>query len=228
MEQENPATELHLARYLAIDPPVDMIYALTQLDDYYNAPLAWKPDERPKKIEQTLFQASKLFDTEDEEPDPKKVLTFDATQSRYVIGLTYRLVLRDTIFTSQQKHNLGVINDRLSGFSLRRTYALLSNYSYADYLNLFLMPYYLRQAGGKVTEEDLIKQANLQVIGPQLKVNPKLRVYANENDFTLRREDLDWLRSTFGDRLTVFPDGGHLGNLHLPEVQEKIVNTLRN
>jgi hypothetical protein len=37
-----------------------------------------------------------------------------------------------------------------------------------------------------------------------------VRLFANENDFLLRPEDLDWLRAHLGERAHIFPAGGHL------------------
>jgi hypothetical protein len=35
----------------------------------------------------------------------------------------------------------------------------------------------------------------------------------NENDFILAPADLGYLRQIFGERIKVYPRGGHLGNL---------------
>jgi hypothetical protein len=60
-----------------------------------------------------------------------------------------------------------------------------------------------------------------------LRANPNIRVIVNQNDFLLADEDLAWLHATFApDRLTVFPQGGHLGNLSNPLVQKAILAAL--
>jgi pimeloyl-ACP methyl ester carboxylesterase len=53
-----------------------------------------------------------------------------------------------------------------------------------------------------------------------------VRVVANADDFLLAPEHLRWLEDTLGERLTVFPAGGHLGNLWRPEVQAAIGRAL--
>ena len=53
-----------------------------------------------------------------------------------------------------------------------------------------------------------------------------LHVVTNADDFILGDENLDWLRGVVGERLTVFPDGGHLGNLHLEPMRQAIVDAL--
>jgi hypothetical protein len=53
--------------------------------------------------------------------------------------------------------------------------------------------------------------------------NPKIRVQICDDDFLLTPADVTWFRATFGDKLTEYPTGGHLGNLYLPAVQEALV-----
>jgi hypothetical protein len=53
-------------------------------------------------------------------------------------------------------------------------------------------------------------------------------VIVNQNDFLLADEDLAWLHATFSaERLTMFPQGGHLGNLYNPAVQKSILGALK-
>ena len=60
-----------------------------------------------------------------------------------------------------------------------------------------------------------------------LRANPNIRVIVNQNDFLLADDDLAWLRATFTpEQLTVFAQGGHLGNLYNPAVQKAIVGAL--
>lgn len=49
----------------------------------------------------------------------------------------------------------------------------------------------------------------------------------NRNDFLLPDVDLPWLKATFAeDQLTIFEQGGHLGNLSHPAVQRAILRAL--
>ena len=60
-----------------------------------------------------------------------------------------------------------------------------------------------------------------------LHANPNIRLIVNQNDFLLPDEDLAWLKTTFAeDQLTVFEQGGHLGNLSHPAVQKAILGAL--
>jgi hypothetical protein len=73
----------------------------------------------------------------------------------------------------------------------------------------------------------LIEQNDLHSLADHLRANPRLRVFANHNDFLTSDEDVAWLTALIGpDHVSVFPRGGHLGNLHRPEVQAQLMSAL--
>ena len=54
------------------------------------------------------------------------------------------------------------------------------------------------------------------------------KLIANRNDFLLGPDDAAWLKSTFrGKKLTIFPNGGHLGNLSSPPMRAAILESLK-
>ena len=84
-----------------------------------------------------------------------------------------------------------------------------------------LPPY---SASGRVTSrEQVLANTDLTQSTELLRKNPKIRVQICEDDFLLTPSDLPWFRPTFGSNLVDYPVGGHLGNLHIPAVQEKLV-----
>jgi pimeloyl-ACP methyl ester carboxylesterase len=155
-------------------------------------------------------------------------LNLSGVESQFLIGTTFRFILRDAIYSSQLHHNLGILRTPIRANYRQNVYREILNYSYADYLNTFLLPYY-RARGEKLDNGDaLAKASDLRTYGDGLRNNDKVRVIVNENDFLLGGDDLAWLKGTFGqERLTIFPHGGHLGNLGQPEVQAAIVQALR-
>ena len=77
------------------------------------------------------------------------------------------------------------------------------------------------------TPDSLAKASDLRTYAAGLRANPNIRIIVNQNDFLLADEDLAWLHATFApDQLTVFEQGGHLGNLINPEVQKSILGAL--
>jgi hypothetical protein len=71
------------------------------------------------------------------------------------------------------------------------------------------------------------KAGDLRTYDAGLRANRNVRIIVNQNDFFLSDGDLAWLHATFApDRLTVFEQGGHLGNLFNPGVQKTILGAL--
>jgi pimeloyl-ACP methyl ester carboxylesterase len=71
------------------------------------------------------------------------------------------------------------------------------------------------------------KAGDLRTYDAALRANSDIRIIVNQNDFLLTDEDLTWLHATFApEQLTVFPQGGHLGNLSNPTVQKAILAAL--
>ncbi len=57
----------------------------------------------------------------------------------------------------------------------------------------------------------------------------KIRHFANANDFLLADGDVEWLTEVLGpEHVEFFPTGGHLGGLFRPEVQEGVMDSVRD
>ena len=211
-------------RYVAINTPVRTVQGMSKLDEFYQAPLEWPGAERTDNIENTFLKVAALSKST---LTPHTSLPFNAIESKFLVGLTFRLILRDIIFSSQRRHNQGVLEHSIKNLWRNRVYQEILQYSYHDYFEKFVIPYY--QARGMLSPlaEALEKAGDLRTYEASLHVNPNIRIIVNQNDFLLTEEDLGWLHATFSrEQLTVFPQGGHLGNLFNPAVQKTILEAL--
>ncbi len=210
-------------RYVALNTPVRMAQGISKLDEFYQAPLEWSGAERTDNIENTFLKVAALSRST---LTPQTSLPFNAIESRFLVGLAFRLILRDVIFSSQQRHNQGVLQHPLTNFRREPAYQEILQYSYHDYFEKFAVPYYWAQ-GLESTPEAMEKAGDLRTYETRLRANPDIRIIVNQNDFLLTDTDLSWLRTTFAtNQLTVFPKGGHLGNLFNPAVQKAILAAL--
>ena len=221
----NEVPLIEFDRYLAINSPVRLTYAIEQLDKFFAAALEWPLEERTWRIEQTFLKVAALTEhvgTLTEE----SVIPLNRPESRFVIGLAFRLSLRDLIFLSQMETNMHILDQPLDEWRREPVYREILQYSFTEYLDTFVTRYYLPR-GIDLREPEVLRSAvDLRVYTEALRQNPKLRLIENENDILLGPEDLAWLRETFGERLIMFPRGGHLGNLSHPVVQKAIVGAL--
>jgi hypothetical protein len=105
-------------------------------------------------------------------------------------------------------------------------YREIFRYSYQDYFAKFVIPYY-ESRGMASPAATLEKAGDLRSYDSGLRANPNIRIIVNHNDFLLTDEDLAWLGATVKpESLTIFNQGGHLGNLFNPAVQKTILGAL--
>ena len=225
-ESDPDCSLLAFDRYVAISPPVDLFHGMQVLDDLYNAPLALDPEERDGLIDNTLLKVVHLTERE---PQPDMVLPFSEVEGDYLIGLAFRLTLAQIIHCSQAREDHGVLQTERGWFRRFSAYREILEYSFLEYFYAFVLPYYQERDPTIHGEQDLLERNDLRFLRSGLAANKRVRVIGSANDFLLRREDKTFLRRTLGvENVTLFPRGGHMGNLHQPPVQKRILEALTN
>jgi len=145
---------------------------------------------------------------------------FSKGETAALIGLTYRIGLAGTIFTSDVMTNSGYVvpmNKVLATTdSLADYFQISTHLSFFNYFNEYLLPYFQKKHAG-LTRQAFIDSLSLRSIETYLKSSDKFGVMTNENDFILTKNELDYLRQLFGERTKIYPRGGHLGNLEYTE-----------
>lgn len=145
---------------------------------------------------------------------------FSREETAGLIGLTYRINNAGMIFASDVMTNSGYVvpkNRVLSTTASLSDYFLVSSHlSFFEYFNEYLYPYFQKRRPG-LTKQAFIDSLSIRSIEGYLRSSDKFGVMANENDFILTGEELDYLRQLFGERAKIYPRGGHLGNLEHTE-----------
>jgi pimeloyl-ACP methyl ester carboxylesterase len=220
----NQVPLIQFDRFVAINTPVRMAFGISKLDEFYQAPLSWPATNRTDNIENTFLKVAALSkDT----LTPQTSLPFNAIESKFLIGLTFRLTLRDIIYSSQRRNNQGILQHPIHNYRRDPVYQEILEYSYQDYFEKFAIPYYQARGLALPTAEVMERADDLRTYDTGLRANPNVRIIVNQNDFLLTDEDLAWLHATFApEQLTVFAQGGHLGNLSNPAVQKSILAAL--
>jgi ABC-type transporter lipoprotein component MlaA/pimeloyl-ACP methyl ester carboxylesterase len=223
-EPTNQSSLVKFDRIVAINTPVRLAQGISKLDEFYRAPLDWPETNRTDNIENTFLKVAALSKVT---LTPRSSLPFSAIESKFLIGMTFRFMLRDIIYSSQRRNNQGILHHSIHNFRREPVYQEILQYSYQDYFEKFATPYYRTHGLGLTAAEALQKAGDLRMYEAGLRANPDIRVIVNENDFLLTDEDLVWLRATFTpQQLTVFKRGGHLGNLTNLTVQKSILAAL--
>ncbi len=222
------AGALHFERVVAINPAVDLQYAVGRFDDYFDAPLAWPQDQRRARATETAKKAYVISqDTDSAQIEKYKTLPFQLDESNFLLGLSSRATTLQTISAAHQRggSELTLIPGSAGGFYGAFATDVASN-TLTRYMNELAIPYFVEREGRQQTPVQLFANANLYSQEAALRDDPRIHVFTNEDDFLLRKADLVWLEELFEGRITVFPGGGHLGNMYLEPVQAAFVTAL--
>lgn len=211
-------------KVLLLNPPVNLYTSINNLDKLVQT--------RVKGIDNTTtfyelmlnkltryFQQKGYIDLND-------ALLYDFQQSKQhlsneqmamLIGVSFRFSAADIAFTSDLINRRGLITPIKypisEGTSLTPFMRRAMQCDFDCYMTEQVIPMWrARTDGGSVLQ--LIDQASLYALKDYLHSSEKIAVMHNADDVILGPGDLGFLRKTFGDRLTVYPFGGHCGNLN--------------
>ena len=211
-------------RYVTLDAPVQLRLGMEELDAFYNAPLAFPPQQRATRIKNIIQKTLSLAKGQ-LEPDTELPLT--EIEAQFIIGLTYRLTLAAIIYNSQARRDSGILQTDRSWFRRSPAYEEILDYSWLEYVYGFVIPSYTEHGAAIGSAEQMFKLNDLRSIGDALRASGKIRHFANRNDFLIAKEDIEWITNVLGEKnVQFFPSGGHLGGLHKPEVQDEIMQAL--
>lgn len=148
-----------------------------------------------------------------------------------LIGLSFRISSENMVFASDVMTKAGYVVPK--GLELGRhdhitPYAkVLSRLTFLDYFAGIFMPHF-KALDPSVTESDMIRQLSLRSIENYLRNTSKIGMFHNEDDIIMRPGEIDYLRDVFGSRATIYPYGGHCGNMAYPDNVAAMIEFFKN
>ena len=137
-----------------------------------------------------------------------------------LIGTSFRISSENMVFTTDVLTKAGYVvpkNLVLRRHDNVRDYAkVLAQLSFLDYFRGIFLPHF-QAKDPNVTEADLIRTLSLRSLDGYLRNSGKFGMIHNEDDVILLPGEIDYLRDLFGTRATIFPHGGHCGNMAYPD-----------
>jgi predicted alpha/beta-fold hydrolase len=211
-------------KVLLINPPVNLYTSITNLDKLVQTQVKGITNSTTF-YEVVLAKLTRYFQQKGY-IDLNDALLYDFQQSRQhlsneqmamLIGTSFRFSSADIAFTSDLINRRGLITPPkfpiTEGTSLTPFLKRALQCDFDCYLTEQVIPMWrARTDGGSLLQ--LVDQVSLYALKDYLHDNPKITVMHNADDVILGPGDLGFLRKTFGDRLTVYPHGGHCGNLN--------------
>ncbi|BCD84144.1 hypothetical protein PSm6_05510 [Pseudomonas solani] len=211
-------------RVLLLNPPVNLYTSISNLDRLVQTRVKGI-DNNTTFYQVVLGKLTRYFQQRGY-VDLNDALLYDFQQSKQklsdeqmamLIGTSFRFSSSDIAFTSDLINRRGLITPVklpiTEGTSLTPFFKRALQCDFDCYITEQLIPFWrARFDGGSLTQ--LINQVSLYGLEDYLKQSGKIAVMHNADDVILGPGDLGFLRRTFGDRLTVYPHGGHCGNLN--------------
>jgi len=211
-------------RVLLLNPPVNLYTSISNLDRLVQTQVEGI-DDTTTFYETVLAKLTRYFQ-EKGYVDLNDAMLFDFQRSKeqlsdeqmaMLIGTVFRFAAADIAFTSDLINRRGLITPARypinDSTSLTPFFKRALQCDFGCYITEHLIPMWrARLNGGSVTQ--MVDQVSLYAVEDYLKDSSKIAVMHNADDLILGPGDLGFLRRTLGDRLTVYPFGGHCGNLN--------------
>jgi len=146
-----------------------------------------------------------------------------------LIGTSFRISEAGMIFASDVMTHRGYVVPKnvvlRNSDSLTPYFWTSSHLSFIQYFDEYFLPYFQGKRPG-LTRQAAIAALSLKAIESYLKSSPKIGAITNEDDFILTPADRDYLRQLFGERIKIWPRGGHMGNFTYKDNIAYVLNFL--
>jgi hypothetical protein len=225
-------------KVLMINPSVDLLASVQVLDDLFDYAL---PDGSEGVIDliQRLLAEVSAYSNENGRRSVDSELLYKIAEIRIAEGRTpekkalagliaaaFRISSANMLFTTDVLAGSGHIVEKGTELTvatrLKPYFRRGMTWPFERYFEEMLLPYWQSKVAG-LDRKSFIEQASLRSLKDMLSKDPRIAVVTNSDDIILTEGDLDFLRSTMGERIHVYPTGGHCGNLSYRENAEYMV-----
>jgi len=209
-EKESHYNTLGDTRYIAICPPVELIYAMQQVDknseEWNNS-----SEDLKQRVAQTAAKVLKLYDSVKNNTNIEvKSLPFSDEEGKLITGFIMHQKLSDLIFTIE--------NGTKSSKS--DIYHVLNNMNYNDYAKKYLL------SEGETNTDSLSYESSLHSIAPYLEHCDNYKIYHSLNDYLTNTPQLKKLKQYSKDKVVLLDNGAHLGFLYRNEFIEDLKKSI--
>lgn len=209
-------------RVLLINPPVSLYNSISLLDRMIDN-IPGGMDNFPTFFNYLAQQIGKIYrgiyDGVDEDFLYKAYLALDLKDEELaaLVGTSFRISSSSLAFTSDVVADYGYIKPKglvLDRYSNLAVFDKMSRQlGFTDYYHEFFYPFYREEDPGK-TRDEFIAAVSLTKISDYLRSSKKISVMHNADDIILETGEIDFFPEIFGDRATIYPHGGHCGNMN--------------
>jgi len=205
-DKESKENTLNITKYISICPPIDLMYAMEQVDkngEEWNK----NPDDLKNRVASTASKVIQLADMKDEQKDFQiGKLPFTEEEGKLITGFIMHQKLSDLIFTIEKTPK-----NKVTGI-----YETLNNMNYRDYMEKYIL-------GNEYnTIDDLKYDTSLLSLASFLQNSSNYKIYHSVDDYLVNQTQLKKLKICSGKKTTLLSNGAHLGFMYTPEFLEDL------
>lgn len=206
-EKESKNNTLGVSKFIAVSPPIELLYALEQLDKNSDEFDKNSPEVKHK----TAITAAKILQLTELKNTPDfnfTTLPFTEEEGKLITTFILRQKLSDLIFTIEN-----IAKNEKTDF-----YETVNNMSYRDYAEKYLLK------NGELAFDDINYEASLYSLSDYLSKNDNYKIYHSMDDYFTNQKQIAKLKTFSGKHLVCLDCGAHLGFLY----RKEFIDALRN
>lgn len=209
-EKESKNNTLGIDKFIAISPPIELVYALEQLDKNANE-FDKSSDEVKRKTAVTAAKILQLSQLKENSDFKIETLPFSDEEGKLITTFILRQKLSDLIFTIEN----------IAKGQKTDIYQAINNMSYRDYVEKYLL------RNGVLTLDDLRYETGLYSLADYLAHNDNYKIYHSLDDYFINIDQLSRLKMLAGKHLVCLNCGAHLGFLYRQEFIDALKNDIQ-
>jgi hypothetical protein len=216
--------KIGIAKYLLVNPPVDLAYAVRKIDEWSTLSRKFGREKSQGVVSRALAIIDDFSDERRDDPAvfdrlAKKFAGFTTEELQFLIAENLQSQLSELVYVTQVIHDQMVLTAPKD--NMRKRLEEAKRFTFSDYNQKIAVPLWQKQVENPRRDlEEFIQRGSLARIVDRLRGNPKVHILHNADDFLAGRQSIEALKKALGDQVTLFPRGGHLGNLWFPENKE--------
>jgi hypothetical protein len=222
--------KIGIATYLLINPPIDLHYAVKKIDEWTSLSKKFGPEISHELVSKALAIVDSFSDERPDDPAviarlAKKLAGFTTEELQYLIAESLQSQFYELIYVTQVIQDQNVLPAPKD--DVRKRLQEAKSFTLVDYYWKIAVPLWRKQLGDSQAEpESLLQRSSLAPIMDRLRNNSKVHILHNVDDFFAERKSIEALKETLGDQVTLYPYGGHLGNIWYPENKKTVLKIL--
>ena len=217
---------LDIQRFLLVNPPVELEYAVARIDA-----LSAAGDEYTAAERERLLAYAFGFGIEQLQRDVNDPTYFQGLDERFqvpeagrkwLIGYFIQLTTDQVLTVSELLNRQSLVDEPVALDVQTTGSGKAAGYTFGRYMNEVLLPVWAQRLDTDDPMAELRERADLLPLLDKLSANTEVYLMHNRDDFLVSAEQLDRLAAALGERAQIYPVGGHIGNLWYADNGEHI------